>query len=241
MASRRNGVHDTNIAVAFLWPVKWFLGVILIYMLLGLAAIAAALVYAKFQGTEPARTTESLFQTESARVSDLLGSGKYSGRYTSLPVFTQRWSYWFFFQTTRIHEVALLAQTGAPITDPFDKTLARFVTRNIQELYVAMNAIQVYGFRVGFLLAAIPLFGLIFMVSIVDGFTERYIRRASSGRESADLNKLGRLAKLMFFATAISVYVCLPVPVSPFWVIVPMAAIYAVGTRVQWQFYKKYF
>lgn len=79
------------------------------------------------------------------------------------------------------------------------------------------------------------------MVSIVDGFTERYIRRASSGRESADLNKLGRLAKLMFFATAISVYLCLPVPLSPFWIVVPMAAIYAVGTRVQWQFYKKYF
>ena len=48
-------------------------------------------------------------------------------------------------------------------------------------------------------------------------------------------------AKLMFFASGVTLYLCLPVAMSPFWVIAPLALVFAVSTRVQWQFYKKYF
>ena len=107
--------------------------------------------------------------------------------------------------------------------------------------YLAMNVIQVYGIRIGFVLAATPLFFLLYVLAGVDGLTERYIRRACAGRESADLHKIGRLAKLMFFASGVTLYLCLPVAMSPFWVIAPLALVFAVSTRVQWQFYKKYF
>jgi integrating conjugative element membrane protein (TIGR03747 family) len=119
--------------------------------------------------------------------------------------------------------------------------LSQFVARNAREIYLAMNVIQVYGIRIGFVLAAIPLFFLLYVLAGVDGLTERYIRRACAGRESADLHKIGRLTKLMFFASGVTLYLCLPVAMSPFWVIAPLTLVFAVSTRVQWQFYKKYF
>lgn len=241
MASRQPGFLDGNIATAFLWPAKWLLGLLLIYVLLGLAALAVAFAFAKFHWEDPLRASEALFQTEAARVSDLMGTGRYASRYFNLPVLTQRWTYRIFFRATRLDDMARLAISGAPVVEPFDRTLSGFVGRNLNELYVAMNVIQVYGFRLGFLLAAIPLFAMLFVISLVDGLTERYLRRACAGRESADLNKLGKLSKLMLLATLVTLYLCLPVPMSPFWVVVPLAAVYVLATRVQWQFYKKYF
>jgi len=241
VASRRVGLYDNNVAVAFLWPLKWLFGTVLLYVLLALIALTVAFLFAKYQWTDPVAASDALFQAESARVSTLLGTGLYASNYASLPVYTQRWTYRVFFQTTRLDDMARLALTKEPVTEPFDRTLSGFVSRILNELYVAMNIIQVYGFRIGFLLASIPLFFMIYFLALADGLTERYIRRACAGRESADLNKLGRLFKLMFFASAVTVYLCTPVAISPFWVVVPLAVIFAIATRLQWQFYKKYF
>jgi hypothetical protein len=103
-----------------------------------------------------------------------------------------------------------------------------------------MNVVQIYGIRIGFVLAAVPLFMLLYVVAGIDGLTERYIRRVCSGRESADIHKIGRLSRLMCFAPGITLYLCLPIAMSPFWVIAPLALTFTVATRVQWQFYKKY-
>jgi hypothetical protein len=53
--------------------------------------------------------------------------------------------------------------------------LTQFVARNIREIYLAMNVIQVYGIRIGFLMASVPLFMLLYFVATADGLTERYI------------------------------------------------------------------
>lgn len=241
MASRRVGLYDNNVAVAFLWPLKWLFGTALLYVLLALTAVTVAFLFAKYQWTDPVAASDALFQTESARVAGLMQSGAHAEIFANLPLVTQRWTYWLFFQATSLHEAAYAYITGQRVNAVDQMYLTQFVARNAREIYLAMNVIQVYGIRIGFLMASMPFFLLLYFVATADGLTERYIRRACAGRESADLNKFGRLSKLMLFATLVTLYLCLPVPMSPFWVIVPMAAVFFFATRLQWQFYKKYF
>jgi tetrahydromethanopterin S-methyltransferase subunit F len=146
-----------------------------------------------------------------------------------------------FFKATTIHDAAYAYFTGYQVNDVDQRYLSQFIARNARDIYVAMNIIQVYGIRIGFILASMPLFILLYLIAGIDGMTERYIRRACSGRESADLNKIGRLSKLLFFAGGATLYLCLPMELSPFLIIAPLALVCFMATRVQWQFYKKYF
>ncbi|MCA1925559.1 MAG: DUF4400 domain-containing protein [Thiobacillus sp.] len=241
MASKRVGLYDNNVAVAFLWPLKWLFGTVLLYVLLALIALVVAFLFAKYQWVDPVTASDALFQAESARVARLLQSGAHAEGFASLPLVAQRWTYWLFFQATTLHDATYAYIAGQRVNEVDQMYLTQFVARNVREIYLAMNVIQVYGIRIGFLMASVPLFMLLYFVATADGLTERYIRRACAGRESADIHKLGRLSKLMFFASAVTVYLCTPVAISPFWVIVPLAAIFAFATRLQWQFYKKYF
>ena len=159
---------------------------------------------------------------------------------TTLVEFTMRWTYWLFFKFTTIHDATYAYLGGYQVNDVDFMFFKTFIAKNVHQIYVAMNMNRVYGIRIGYFLSSLPLFWLAYVVALTDGLTERYIRRACAGRESADMNKLGKLSKLMFFATGVTLYLCLPVPINPFWLIAPLTVIYAVGTRVQWQFYKKY-
>ncbi|MBS1132513.1 MAG: hypothetical protein H6R16_3515, partial [Proteobacteria bacterium] len=47
MASRNSGLYDSNVAVAFLWPLKWLFGALLLYVMLGLIALTASFLFAK--------------------------------------------------------------------------------------------------------------------------------------------------------------------------------------------------
>lgn len=226
-------------AVAFLWPFKWLFGAVVLYVFLGLIALGAAFLFAAYQWADPVQASDILFQSESARVRKLMESG-YVGGMASLVQWTQQGSYWLFFKATSLHDAAYAVFTGQPVSRLDRLYLSQFVKGNAREIYLAMNIIQVYGIRIGFLLASIPLFWLLYAIAGIDGLAERYIRRACSGRESADLNKIGRISKLMFCASASTLYLCTPIKIDPFWVIVPPALFFVVGTRMQWQFYKKY-
>lgn len=241
MATKQVGLYDSNIAVAFLWPLKWLFGTLLLYVFLGLIALVTAFLFAKYQWADPVQSVDALFQSESARVSNLVQSRSYIQGFASLPQITQRLTYWLFFQATTLHEVTQAYYAGQRFNEVDKLYVSQFIARNTREIYLAMNVLQVYGIRIGFVLTSIPLFFLLYIVAGVDGLTERYIRRACSGRESADIHKMSRLSKLMFFASGITLYLCLPIPMSPFWVIAPLCLIFAVATRTQWQYYKKYF
>lgn len=238
MATNRNSVYDTNLAVAFLWPFKTAVWSIFIYALLGCGAMMLGLIFAQYFWHDPIQSSDLFYQAEVARAQALSASG--TRHLLGLTEFTQRWTYWLFFQATTLHD-AMYAHFNHEQVNQVDQLyLSQFVARNSREIYISMNVIQVYGIRAGMLIAAIPLFILVYFIATVDGLTERYIRRACAGRESADMNKIGRMGKLLFFAGGITFYLCTPISMNPYWIIGPMALAFAVGTRIQWQFYKKY-
>lgn len=238
-SNNRTGPFDGNIAHSFLWPIKWLLSALAIYIFLGLLSIVVVLLWANFVWQNPIDASDILFKTEAARVLSMenLHFGDFL---TTLVEFTMRWTYWLFFKFTTIHDATYAYLAGYQVNDVDFMFFKTFIAKNVHQIYVAMNMNRVYGIRIGYFLSSLPLFWLVYVVALTDGLTERYIRRACAGRESADMNKLGKLSKLMFFATGVTLYLCLPVPINPFWLIAPLTLIYAVGTRVQWQFYKKY-
>lgn len=241
VASRKTGLYDSNLGIAFLWPLKWLLVTLLLYILLGLVALTAAFLFAKYQWLDPVKSADALFQAETVRVNQLVHSGIQVAGLATLTELTQQCTYWLFFKATTLHDAAYAYFSGYQVNEVDRLYLSQFIASNAREIYLAMNVIQVYGIRIGFVLTTVPLFFLLYIVAGVDGLTERYIRRACSGRESADMHKIGRLSKLMFFASGITLYLCLPISMSPFWIIAPLAVVFSVATRVQWQFYKKYF
>lgn len=238
MASSRNGIYDTNLAVAFLWPFKTLMWTIFIYALLGCGAIILGLFFAQYYWVDAVEATDQLFQSEVYRVQALSMNG--TKHLADLTGFTSRWTYWLFFQATTIHDATYAYFNHLEVNKIDQIYLREFVARNSREIYVAMNIIQVYGIRAGIIIASIPLFLLVYMLATVDGLVERYIRRACAGRESADMFKLGRLSKLIFFASGITFYLCVPMSINPYWIVTTLALVFAVATRIQWQYYKKY-
>lgn len=242
MATRRG--YDTNLAVAFLWPFKVVFVTIMIYVLLGVTMLGAAYLSARYgliDGWEnPPVASERLFRAEAARVEAMMPS---HASYSPMPVlidYSQRFAYWLFFKATSLHE-AMTAYYAKRQTNEIDTVyIGHFIAKNADAIYTSMNLIQVYGLRIGVILAAMPLFMLMYTFATVDGFAERFIRRACAGRESADIHKIGRMSKLLGFAMSIMLYCCLPIELNPFWLIVPLAVVFTVATRYQWAYYKKY-
>lgn len=244
MAAQRTG-YDTNVAVAFLWPFKTAIVAVLIYVLLGLTLLGCAWMFSKYHlasGWEnPVTASQRLFDAEAERVKSIIPAHAEFSAMPSIIQKSQRFAYWLFFETTTLHQ-AMQAYLKQDKVNHLDRVYLRhFVARNAVAIVAAMNLVQVYGLRVGLLLASLPILVLVYVLASVDGFTERYIRRACAGRESSDINKMGRMSKLVGFATCAMVYLCLPLDMGIFWIVVPLVVVMAVATRYQWQFYKKYF
>ncbi len=239
VASERSSAYDGNLAHAFLWPFKWLLKGSLFYIGLGVLSMTIALLLTHYYWESPTETSALLLKIEMERIS-LLGVNVENTYLSFLAEKVMTFTYWLFFKFTTIHDAVVAYSTGAQVNELDKLYLGQFIARNGNDIYVCMNVIQVYGIRLAILLSTLPLFVLLNLVAFTDGITERYIRRACSGRESSDINKIGKMSKLLFFAMGVTVYLCAPIPLNPFFIIIPMAIIYTVATRWQWKFYKKY-
>ena len=89
MVSRNSGLYDSNVAVAFLWPLKWLFGALLLYVMLGLIALTAAFLFAKYLWLDPVQAADALFQSETARVKELVRPGSHAAGLSTLTEHTQ--------------------------------------------------------------------------------------------------------------------------------------------------------
>ena len=64
MASRSSGLYDGNVAVAFLWPLQWLFGTLMLYILLGLITLVMAFLFAKYQWADPVQAADALFKVD---------------------------------------------------------------------------------------------------------------------------------------------------------------------------------
>ena len=108
------------------------------------------------------------------------------------------------------------------------------------ELYLAMLRAQIFGVRLAILMGAAPLFLLVWSLGLVDGLTQRHIRRACAGRESSSMYHRAKFFQFAGLATGAMVYLMWPVSIRPEWIVLPLALLTGLLSRVQWTYLKKY-
>lgn len=127
-----------------------------------------------------------------------------------------------------------------------DMRVANAVQRGVwasfrPEITTSLYSTVLYAAKLGVVLSLLPLFALWLLAFAVDGFVQRYIRRACAGRESATIYHRAKLYGFkMLPPMAAVIFLCAPTPLHPAAVFLPAALFSAVLVRLQATYYKKY-
>jgi integrating conjugative element membrane protein (TIGR03747 family) len=135
------------------------------------------------------------------------------------------------------HGVAVCA--GAALSIP-DTIVRNSYLANIDAIEVAMIGTQLLGVRLATLGMMAPLLVLVYLVAAADGLTQRAIRRACGGRESASLYHRAKHLQVMLLVMGGVLVLIQPVSIDPRLVGVPVALLVGILARLQWACYKKH-
>lgn len=142
-------------------------------------------------------------------------------------------SYTLYIKWTGVHAVALNAEA--------DTAWTRLLRKYPDDVAAGMIATMVFGVRTANVILLFPLIFLVVLLASVDGMTERMIRRACAGHESATIFRLTRRFAYKLLPPAIGlIYLCLPFDMSPGDVLLPGLAVTALLIRTKWKYYKKH-
>jgi integrating conjugative element membrane protein (TIGR03747 family) len=152
---------------------------------------------------------------------------------------TANFLYGMVFRATGIHDMGLRFAEGAALSIP-DTIVRSTYIANRDAIEVAMIGTQLLGVRLATLALMLPLLALIYVVAAADGLTQRAIRRASGGRESASLYHRAKHLQVVMVAMGGAVNLLLPASIDPRSIWMPSVVVLAVLARLQWSFYKKH-
>ncbi len=148
--------------------------------------------------------------------------------------------YALLFEATGINGMALRFAEGAALSIPDTITRSTYIA-NREHIEVAMLGTQLFGMRLGGLLAATPLGILVYVLGAADGLVARAVRRARGGGESSSsLYHRLKYSQLLGMAGVLSISLLVPASFDPRWVWWGAAIPCVVLVRFQWQFYKKH-
>lgn len=147
--------------------------------------------------------------------------------------------YALVFKVTGLHDMGQRFADGSPLSIP-DTVLRRtWVARQV-EVEVAMLSTQLVGLRAGILIRFLPLLILLYAIGATDGVSQRAIRQAQAGRESASLYHRAKYAQVVVVATGVGGVLVWPTPVSWGLCSLSVSVFVAVLAAGQWAFYKKH-
>ena len=152
---------------------------------------------------------------------------------------TANFMYGLVFGVTGIHDMGLRFAEGAALSIP-DTIVRNSYLANTEAIEVAMIGTQLLGVRIVTLGMMAPLLVLVYLVAAVDGLTQRAIRRACGGRESASLYHRAKHLQVMLLAMSGVLVLIQPVSIDPRLVGVPVALLTGILARLQWACYKKH-
>jgi integrating conjugative element membrane protein (TIGR03747 family) len=241
VASRRDeGLATHNV---FLWPLKlvfyvWLTLALMALVAMGMEIILAKQVWGEAEGLAQAQQTLS---RDLALTHDLRPDAPLTG----LARTCAKAVYGFFFQLIPIERWmtnAALLPAQPDVTYYGGDIIARkdFVYPLHDELYLAMLRAQIFGVRLAILMGTVPLFLLVWVLGLVDGLTQRHIRRACAGRESSSMYHRAKFFQFAGLAMGAMVYLMWPLSIRPEWIVIPLALLTGLLARVQWTYLKKY-
>ncbi len=147
--------------------------------------------------------------------------------------------YSIVFEATGIHDMGTQFANGSALSIP-DTIMRRSYVSHREGIEAAMVGTQLLGVRAAILVHFAPLLLLLYAVGAADGFTQRAIRRACGGRESASLYHRAKYLQLAVLELGGVALLMWPGPVQ--WErCVALGALLTGGlASAQWAYYKKY-
>ena len=236
MASRNASFHESGIAGALLAPLKLAFALTLTFIgILVVAWIVDWIFVFKFwpDGIDRLR---SILSADLAHARELAA---WQGGAPGVVTGTANFLYGLVFRFTGIHDMGMRFAEGASLSIP-DTIVRNTYMANRDVIEVAMIGTQLLGVRLATLALIAPLLVLVYLVAGVDGLTQRAIRRASGGRESASLYHRAKHLQVALMAIALLVGLLWPAAIDVRWLGLPLAACLAILTRLQWAYYKKH-
>lgn len=152
---------------------------------------------------------------------------------------TANFLYGAVFRATGIHDMGLRFAEGATLSIP-DTIMRNFYIAYSDAIEAAMIGTQLVGVRLATLALMLPLLVLIYVTAATDGLTQRAIRRASGGRESASLYHRAKHLQVVVVVTGIVTVLVWPAPLDWLLIGLLLATIVGLLARVQWVYYKKH-
>ena len=236
MASRNASFHEGVVADALLAPLK--IGFVLLLGLLGIVVVAWIVDWVFVFKVWP----EGVGRLKGILAADLargLEFAEWQGGMPSAVTGTANFMYWLVFGVTGIHDMGLRFAQGTALSIP-DTIVRNSYLANIDAIEVAMIGTQLLGVRLATLAMMVPLLVLVYLVAAADGLTQRAIRRACGGRESASLYHRAKHLQVMFLVMGGVLTLIQPVSLDPRLVGVPAALFVGILARLQWACYKKH-
>ena len=236
MASRNAAIHDGVLASLLLSPLKlvFSLTLGLVVLLLCVWTIDWLFVF-KFwpQGIE--RLRELLAHDLASGITLCAKQGGSASAITT----PANALYAIVFEATGIHDMGAQFADSSALSIP-DTIVRRIYVSNREEIETAMLGTQLLGVRVAILARFAPLLLLLYAVGAADGLTQRAIRRACSGRESASLYHRAKYLQLAVLSLGGITLLLWPAPLQ--WQLcVSLGALLTSGlASIQWVFYKKH-
>ena len=234
MTSRNASFHETGLTGALLAPLKW--GCLTFLAAAGLLATAWMIdcFFVFHVWPEKMARLELTLQDDLAHVARIGGEAGLKAATKVANLF-----YEAVFGFTGIHDMGLRFAQGRALSIP--DTIARDAyTEYYAAIQVAMVSTQLFGVRLVALAMGLPLLVLCYVVAFADGLTQRSIRKASGGRESAGLYHRAKYLQLVAIAMLLAGVLLTPASIDPRWFWIATALAVAVLARVQWTYCKKY-
>jgi integrating conjugative element membrane protein (TIGR03747 family) len=236
LASRNASFHEGVFAGALLAPLK--IGFLLILGLLGIVVVAWIVDWTFVFKVWP----DGIDRLKGILAADLAHGvelAEWQGGVPKAVTGTANFLYGLVFGVTGIHDMGMRFAEGAALSIP-DTIVRNTYLKNTDAIEVAMIGTQLFGVRLATLGMMVPILFLIYLVAAADGLTQRAIRRACGGRESASLYHRAKHLQVMLLAMGGVLVLIQPVSIDPRVVGVPVAFLVGILVRLQWACYKKH-
>jgi len=236
LASRNASFHEGVFAEALLAPLK--IGFVLLLGLVGILVVTWIVdwIFVFKVWPEGVGRFKGILAADLARGIKL---AEWQGGAPSAVTGAANFMYGLVFGVTGIHDMGLRFAQGAALSIP-DTIVRNSYLANIDAIEVAMIGTQLLGVRLVTLAMMAPLLVLVYLIAAADGLTQRAIRRACGGRESASLYHRAKHMQVMLVAMGGALVLILPVSIDPRLVGVPVAFLVGILARLQWACYKKH-
>ncbi|MBN8476968.1 DUF4400 domain-containing protein [Sulfuritalea sp.] len=236
MASRNASFNEGVVAGALLAPLK--LGFMLLLGLVGILVVTWIVdwTFVFKVWPEGVGRLKGILAADLARTLEL---AEWQGEVPSVVTGTANFLYGLVFGVTGIHDMGLRFAQGTALSIP-DTIVRNTYLANREAIEVTMIGTQLLGVRLATLGMMAPLLVLAYLVAAADGLTQRAIRRACGGRESASLYHRAKHLQVMLLGMGGVLVLIQPVSIDPRLVGVPVALLTSLLARLQWACYKKH-